>query len=211
MRRRRPHLGPGARPGHRPADGYLLFRRQGQPELRSRQREHIGDLAADRLRRRSIAAVRPLAVARIAIGAFAVNVTTTAAVCRRCRGCRQHDGGGDRRGAGDAIRERHARLRAGSELFLFAIAAGVIAPIVSASFGAGVLAASGLEGPSSFRVVWGTWWLGDALGAVLYAPALILLWTDRRPRPPRDLSRPSSSGCRSPPCRGWSSAGPAPR
>ena len=73
------------------------------------------------------------------------------------------------------------------DVFLFAIAAGVIAPIVSASFGAGVLAASGLEGPSSFRVVWGTWWLGDALGAVLYAPALILLWTDRRPRPPREI------------------------
>ena len=34
---------------------------------------------------------------------------------------------------------------------------------------------------SSARV-WVTWWMGDALGAVLYAPALILLWTDRRPR-----------------------------
>ena len=31
-------------------------------------------------------------------------------------------------------------------------------------------------------MLWVTWWMGDALGAVLYAPALILLWTDRRPR-----------------------------
>src|SRR5436190_2080037 len=32
------------------------------------------------------------------------------------------------------------------------------------------------------RLIWVTWWMGGALGAVLYAPALILLWTDRRPR-----------------------------
>src|SRR6187200_2286484 len=37
------------------------------------------------------------------------------------------------------------------------------------------------------RMVWLTWWLGDALGAVLYAPALILLWTDRRPRTRQQL------------------------
>jgi PAS domain S-box-containing protein len=124
----------------------------------------------------------------IAIGAFAVNVTTTAAVLPSLVVA-----------AGNTMEAviaavlvtRYANgtrvFERSRDVFLFAIAAGLIAPIVSASFGAGVLAASGLEGSASFRVVWGTWWLGDALGAVLYAPALILLWTDRRPRPPREI------------------------
>jgi PAS domain S-box-containing protein len=67
-------------------------------------------------------------------------------------------------------------------VFLFAIAAGIVAPIVSATLGTVALATAGLATASDVRMVWITWWLGDALGAILYAPALILLWIDRRPR-----------------------------
>jgi PAS domain S-box-containing protein len=68
------------------------------------------------------------------------------------------------------------------DVFVFAVAAGVVAPIVSASLGSVALVTSGLAAVGDLRAVWLTWWLGDALGAVLYAPALMLLWTDRRPR-----------------------------
>jgi PAS domain S-box-containing protein len=119
----------------------------------------------------------------IAIGAFLVNITTSGApfasaviaagnaleavvaealVTRYVHGSRVFD-----------------RAR---DVFGFALAAGVAAPIVSATIGVGALVTSGLAAASDFRSVWATWWTGDALGAVLYAPALMLLWTDRRPR-----------------------------
>ena len=68
------------------------------------------------------------------------------------------------------------------DVFLFVVAAAVIAPIVSATIGVSALALSHLAEPGAYRTVWLTWWMGDALGSVLYAPALILLWIDRRPR-----------------------------
>jgi PAS domain S-box-containing protein len=73
------------------------------------------------------------------------------------------------------------------DVFLFAVAAGVVAPIASATIGVSALVASGLAAARDARAVWLTWWLGDALGAVLYAPALMLLWTDRRPRSRRQI------------------------
>jgi PAS domain S-box-containing protein len=68
------------------------------------------------------------------------------------------------------------------DVFLFAVGAGILAPVVSATIGVSALTLARLADPGAFRVLWVTWWMGDALGAVLYAPALILLWTDRRPR-----------------------------
>jgi PAS domain S-box-containing protein len=68
------------------------------------------------------------------------------------------------------------------DVFLFVVAAGGLAPIASATIGVGALVVSGLAAVDEARTVWITWWMGDALGAVLYAPALILLWTDRRLR-----------------------------
>jgi PAS domain S-box-containing protein len=119
----------------------------------------------------------------VAIGAFLVNITTSgsltasvfiaignsleaviaeAMVTRYAHGARVFD-----------------RVR---DVLVFAGAAGVVAPIVSATLGGFALMLSGLATASDFRTVWVTWWMGDALGAVLYAPALILIWTDRRPR-----------------------------
>jgi diguanylate cyclase (GGDEF)-like protein len=61
------------------------------------------------------------------------------------------------------------------DVFKFAALAGMVCTIVSATFGAaslylGGFAKAGLVGP-----IWSTWWLGDAVGAVLVAPFL-LLW-----------------------------------
>lgn len=54
------------------------------------------------------------------------------------------------------------------------IAAALVGPVVSASVGVGSLWAAGLVGASP-GVVWLTWWLGDAAGALVFAP-LIVLW-----------------------------------
>ena len=67
-------------------------------------------------------------------------------------------------------------------VFLFTVLAGGVAPIASATIGVSGLVATGTIALQDVRTAWLTWWLGDALGAVLYAPALILLWTDRSPR-----------------------------
>ncbi len=121
----------------------------------------------------------------VAIGAFLVNITTsgslTASVFIAI-------GNSLEAVIAEAMVTRYARARVFDrvrDVFVFAGAAGVVAPIVSATLGGLALVASGLAGLSEFRTVWITWWMGDALGAVLYAPALILLWSDRRPRTPR--------------------------
>ena len=73
------------------------------------------------------------------------------------------------------------------DVFLFAVLAGGAAPVVSATIGVTGLVVAGLAAVRDIRPVWITWWLGDALGAVLYAPALMLLWTDRAPRSRRQV------------------------
>ncbi|MGH9715664.1 MAG: MASE1 domain-containing protein [Candidatus Acidiferrales bacterium] len=58
----------------------------------------------------------------------------------------------------------------------FAALGGLVSPIVSATMGTAVLAIGGLAQGSAVRGVWTTWWLGDATGALIVAPA-ILLWS----------------------------------
>ncbi|MHB8587085.1 MAG: MASE1 domain-containing protein [Thermoplasmatota archaeon] len=64
----------------------------------------------------------------------------------------------------------------------FFLLAGLVAPMVSATIGVGSLTLLGLAAPSRVGAIWLTWWLGDAGGAVVVAPAL-LLWL-RRDRVP---------------------------
>jgi PAS domain S-box-containing protein len=67
-----------------------------------------------------------------------------------------------------------------TDVLRFAMVAGLAAPAISATVGVASLVLTGLTLPSNASAVWLTWWLGDAAGAVVVAPALILLWTDRR-------------------------------
>jgi PAS domain S-box-containing protein len=119
----------------------------------------------------------------IALGAFLVNVTTSGSVITsvvisvgNTLEAMIAESLVTRYGQGARVFDRARGV------FLFAIAAGVVAPIVSATLGAAALATAGLATARDVRMVWITWWLGDALSAILYAPALILLWMDRRPR-----------------------------
>ena len=64
------------------------------------------------------------------------------------------------------------------DIFTLALLAGIVSTAVSAT--AGVLAIS-LDGQarwSDFGSIWLTWWLGDAVGDLVVAPA-VLLWTQR--------------------------------
>ncbi len=59
---------------------------------------------------------------------------------------------------------------------LFCLLAGVTATAISATIGVGSLFYGGIIPLGSIGYHWGTWWLGDAMGAVIVAPALII-WT----------------------------------
>jgi signal transduction histidine kinase len=60
----------------------------------------------------------------------------------------------------------------------FAALAGVGSTTISASLGTVSLAATGYAPWSQFGTIWLTWWLGDAAGAAVVAP-LIVLWFKR--------------------------------
>ncbi|HKD20139.1 MAG TPA: EAL domain-containing protein [Thermoanaerobaculia bacterium] len=62
-----------------------------------------------------------------------------------------------------------------------------LATMVSASIGVATLTLSGLARPGENPSIWLTWWLGDATGAMIVAPALILWYT--RPTPPWAVRR----------------------
>ena len=81
-----------------------------------------------------------------------------------------------RRWAGGPVALRQAR-----QVFVFAAIAGLAAPAIAATIGSIALAAHGLLGRAGFADVWLTWWLGDGVGALVFAP-LLLLWVDRRPK-----------------------------
>lgn len=60
---------------------------------------------------------------------------------------------------------------------VFAGGAALGATLISATIGVTTLAAAGFASWSQYGEIWTTWWLGDATGALLFAP-LILLWAN---------------------------------
>jgi len=67
------------------------------------------------------------------------------------------------------------------DVLRFALFAAVLAPGVSATVGFASLELTGLAGWSEVGPIWLTWWLGDAAGALLVAPAVVLWATSRFP------------------------------
>lgn len=121
----------------------------------------------------------------VLIGAFLVNVTTAGSVVSS---------------AGIAIGntlegllaaylvQRYANGRAAFErlqdVFRFAVLAALVSPVVSATIGVTSLCATGNAQWADFGPIWLTWWLGDAGGALIVAPFLIVWLNDpRRPLP----------------------------
>ena len=72
------------------------------------------------------------------------------------------------------------------DIFKFALLAGMVATSVSATIGVATLAAWGFADWAEFGSMWSTWWLGDAIGAVLVTPLLLLWWEHPRLKWTRD-------------------------
>src|SRR5262245_22124390 len=88
--------------------------------------------------------------------------------------------------AGALLVERFANGRRAFErpqdVFKFVALAGLVATAISPTIGLTSLCLGGFASWSRFGAIWLTWWLGDAGGAIVVAPALILWAGDPRPR-----------------------------
>jgi signal transduction histidine kinase/CheY-like chemotaxis protein len=73
-----------------------------------------------------------------------------------------------------------ACFEAVADVFRFAGLAAGLATMVSATVGVSALALAGQASAPDFASIWLTWWLGDAAGALLVAPPLVLWHRNRR-------------------------------
>ncbi|MEZ5581726.1 MAG: MASE1 domain-containing protein [Candidatus Competibacteraceae bacterium] len=58
----------------------------------------------------------------------------------------------------------------------FLLLAGPLASVVSATLGNVVLWLKGLISPSDFLLSWCTWWIGDSIGVLVFAPVVLCLF-----------------------------------
>lgn len=117
----------------------------------------------------------------ILVGAFLVNLTTSGSVSSSVAVA----AGNTLEGLlGAYLVNRFARGRRVGErardVFTLAVLAGIVSTAVSATAGVLAISLDGLARWSDFGSIWLTWWLGDAVGVVVVAPAL-LFWA-LRPR-----------------------------
>jgi diguanylate cyclase (GGDEF)-like protein/PAS domain S-box-containing protein len=75
--------------------------------------------------------------------------------------------------------DRHAFDRA-RDIVKFAVLAGMVSTALSATVGVTSLSLAGYAKWSDYGFVWLTWWLGDAGGALLVTPLLVLWWLTPR-------------------------------
>ncbi|HEY4119626.1 MAG TPA: MASE1 domain-containing protein [Byssovorax sp.] len=122
----------------------------------------------------------------VALGAFAVNVTTPGVGPLVAAGIAA---GNTLEAVAGAELLRRARFdramtRIGDVLRLVALAA-ITSTAVSASLGVAALAAGGLVSASAAPAVWRTWWLGDAMGDLVFAPLLLVVLSTTSALPSR--------------------------
>lgn len=75
------------------------------------------------------------------------------------------------------------------DIFKFAVLAGVVSTTVSATVGVTSLTLGGLASWAAYGSIWWTWWLGNAAGALIVAPPLLVWSVNRRWRWPREQGR----------------------
>jgi PAS domain S-box-containing protein len=116
----------------------------------------------------------------VLIGAFLVNVTTSGSA-----GTALGIATGNTLEAliGAALVQRFANgagaFRQPRSIFLFCVLAGFVATAVSATIGVTTLALAGEAHWARSGTMWLTWWLGDAAGALVVAPFLIVWIAER--------------------------------
>jgi signal transduction histidine kinase/ActR/RegA family two-component response regulator len=67
-----------------------------------------------------------------------------------------------------------------SNIFRFALVAALASTTVSATIGVMSLTLGGYASTADFGPIWFTWWLGDAAGAIVVTPLLVLWYVDRQ-------------------------------
>jgi diguanylate cyclase (GGDEF)-like protein len=115
----------------------------------------------------------------VLLAAFLVNITTTGSVAT-CFGIAT---GNTLEGlAGAYLVNRFAcgrnAMQRPQDVFKFAGLAGMLSTSISATFGVTSLALAGYASWANYGDIWTTWWLGDAAGAVIVAP-LLMLWISK--------------------------------
>jgi len=73
---------------------------------------------------------------------------------------------------------RHAFERTW-DILRFALYSGALSAAVAATFGVTALVLGGFAAWNQYGLIWRTWWLGDAAGALIFTP-LLLLWGANR-------------------------------
>lgn len=73
-----------------------------------------------------------------------------------------------------------AAFASAAGILKFTALAGLLSTAVSATTGVASLHLAGDAEEVESRAIWFTWWLGDAAGAVLLTPLIVLWWTNRR-------------------------------
>lgn len=114
----------------------------------------------------------------IFLGAFLVNITTGGSVATSIGAAT----GNTLEGLmGTYLVNRFANGRNAFDhpqsVFKFTLLAAVASPAVSAAIGVTSLALGGFASWANYGAIWLTWWLGDATGALIVAPALVLWMT----------------------------------
>jgi diguanylate cyclase (GGDEF)-like protein len=61
------------------------------------------------------------------------------------------------------------------DILRFALYAGILSTVVAATIGVTSLTVGGFASWNQYTLIWRTWWLGDAAGALIFTP-LLLLW-----------------------------------
>jgi PAS domain S-box-containing protein len=115
----------------------------------------------------------------VLVGAFLANVTTGGAIASSAGVAMGNTLEGF---VGAYLVNRFARGRHAFErpqdMLQFAVLAGMVSTAVSATFGVTSLSLAGIARWADYGSIWLTWWLGDAGGALIVAPMLIL-WIGR--------------------------------
>src|SRR5947207_9218208 len=68
----------------------------------------------------------------------------------------------------------HRAFERAQDVFKFAFLAGMVSTSVSATVGVTTLALAGFADWSKYSSIWSTWWVGDAVGAVVVTPFVLL-------------------------------------
>jgi diguanylate cyclase (GGDEF)-like protein len=112
----------------------------------------------------------------ILVGAFLVNFTTTGAVATSVAIA---VGNTLEALAGAYLVNRFAQGRRAfdraRDIFTFTLLAGLASTTLSATIGVTAISLAGFARWADYGIVWLTWWLGDAAGTLVVAPA-VLLW-----------------------------------